>query len=105
MTPRNLQTVIAYRDQDLIIDLGKQFTGTLTASMARDTTVVENRKEFEVVDNRFLKLLREQAQDEDEEGEVVSILGRWYFDVRQETETQNHIIYTGTIFFRGNITN
>lgn len=106
MNPRNLQTVIAYRDQDLIIDLGKQFDGEIRASMSRDTDTVGETKDFEIVDNQFLKLLKEQAKDEiSDENEVIStIIGRWYFDVRQVLNDKDRIIYTGTIFFKGNIT-
>lgn len=100
MKPRNLQTVIAYRDQELKIDLGKNFEGVLSATMARNTDVIENERVFQILDNRYLILPKENAND----NEVETILGRWYFDVRQVTPDVNRILYTGTIFFYGNIT-
>lgn len=105
MKPRNLQTVIAYRNQELKIDLGKVFEGILTASMARDRDVVTGSRDFEIVENRYLVLTKENAQDMNV-GEAVEnlVLGRWYFDVRQDFEDLDQIIYTGTILFKGNIT-
>lgn len=105
MLVKNLQTVIAYRDQELKIDLGKSFDGILSASMARETDVIINTREFEIVDNRYLVLSRDKTQDEDMDEEIKNpVIGRWYFDVRQELPDSNQLIYTGTIFFKGNIT-
>lgn len=104
MKPRNLQTVNAMRDEELIIDLGMEFEGELTASLSRDRKTNQGQKEFEIIDNRYLKLTRDKANDEIIESETVSILGRWYFDVRQTTDTSSKFVYTGTIYFRGNIT-
>lgn len=105
MKPKNLQTVIAYRNQELRIDLGKEFEGILTASMSRNKDVVLVTRDFEIEENRYLILKKEDSQDNDMDEEIKDpVLGRWYFDVRQVLDDKDKIIYTGTIFFEGNIT-
>ena len=105
MKPKNLQTVIAYRNQELRIDLGKEFEGILTASMSRNKDVVLVTRDFEIEENRYLILKKEDSQDNDMDEEIKDpVLGRWYFDVRQVLDDKDQIIYTGTIFFEGNIT-
>ncbi len=102
MLARNLKTIIGYRNTKLTIDLGKEFEGTLVSKMKRDPNG-EDFREFDILDNRFLILEESETADVGEE----TILGRWYFDVRQtitSPEIETQIIYTGTIFFKGNIT-
>lgn len=105
MLARNLKTVIGYRNTELKIDLGKEFLGVIAAKMKRNPDGIDFR-EFEIVDNRYLVLSEEQTKDieETENVQASSILGRWYFDVKQVLDEVPTVIYTGTIFFKGNIT-
>mgnify|MGYP003638860753 CR=1 FL=1 len=104
-TIKNLRTVRAVKGQSLTIDLGKTFTGTLSAWMKRKPTDKTYRS-FTIVDNRYLFLPKEKTQDLSATDLAV---GKWYFDVRYLAEgtvdpNDEEIIYTGTILFSDNIT-
>ena len=101
----NLRTVKALRGQSLTIDLGKTFTGTLTAWMKRKPTDSSYRS-FTVVDGRYLFLSKEKAQDYSTT-DVVE--GKWNFDVRHLPQgltdpNEEQMIFTGTINFSNHIT-
>jgi hypothetical protein len=102
---KNLRTLKALRGQSLTIDLGKAFTGTLTAWMKRKPTDSTYRS-FTIVDGRYLFLPKEKAQDL---SATDLVEGKWYFDVRQlpvgsTDPNDEEIIYTGTIDFSNQIT-
>ena len=106
----NLRTVKALRGQSLTIDLGKTFTGTITAWMKKSPNDVIYRS-FTTTDNRNLFLSKEKTQDYYDETtlELLSeVSGKWYFDVRQlptgGTTEDEKVIFTGTILFEDNIT-
>jgi hypothetical protein len=111
-TIKNLRTVKALRGQSLTIDLGKTFTGTMTAWMKKKATDVTYRS-FDIVDNRFLFLTKEKTQDYHDINSphalVEAIAGKWYFDVRIEPvgntnpDLQETLI-TGTLLFSNHIT-
>lgn len=107
----NVRTVKALRGQSMIIDLGRTFTGTLSAWMKKkpnDTTY----RSFEIIDNRYLKLSKSKTQDYRDENTLElleAIAGKWHFDVRRtpvgSTDVdQEEVIFTGTILFVDNIT-
>ena len=101
----NLRTVKALRGQSLTIDLGKTFTGTLTAWMKRKPTDSTYRS-FTIVDGRYLFLPKEKTQDY---STTDIVEGKWYFDVRHlpEGETDPNLeqmIITGSINFSNHIT-
>ena len=101
----NLRTVKALRGQSLTIDLGKTFTGILTAWMKRKPTDSSYRS-FTVVDGRYLFLPKEKAQDF---STTDLVEGKWNFDVRHLPEgltdpNQEQMIFTGTINFSNHIT-
>ena len=58
----NLRTVKALRGQSLTIDLGKTFTGTITAWMKKSPSD-EIYRSFTTTDNRNLFLSKEKTQD------------------------------------------
>ena len=103
---KNLKNIQARRGESLTIDLGKEYTGTLTSWMKKDLLKSEY-VEFDIIDNRYLYLVKSKTQD-DYDG-VNKTMGRWYFDVRQlpigGTEDDEKTIFTGSIFFKNNITN
>jgi hypothetical protein len=104
----NLRAVKAFRGQSLIIDLGKEFEGTLTAWMKRDPEDTVYRS-FEIKENRYLFLPKDKSEDyyNSVTLELESkVEGKWYFDVKQllDGETVAPIIFTGTIDFSNNIT-
>ena len=104
-TIKNLRTVSAVKGQSLTIDLGKTFTGTLSAWMKRKPTD-ETYRSFTIVDGRYLFLPKDKAQDLSATDLAV---GKWYFDVRHLADgtvdpNDEEIIYTGTILFSDNIT-
>lgn len=101
----NLRTVKALRGQSLTIDLGKTFTGTLTAWMKRKPTDSTYRS-FTIVDGRFLFLPKEKAQDL---SATDIVEGKWYFDVRHlptgtTDPNDEQMIFTGSINFSNHIT-
>ena len=101
----NLRTVKALRGQSLTIDLGKTFTGTLTAWMKRNPTDSTYRS-FTVVDGRYLFLPKEKAQDLTT---TDTIEGKWNFDVRHlptgtTDPNDEQMIFTGSIMFSNHIT-
>lgn len=102
---KNLRTLKALRGQSLTIDLGKAFTGMLTAWMKRKSTDSTYRS-FTIVDGRYLFLPKEKAQDL---SATDLVEGKWYFDVRQlpvgsVDPNDEEIIYTGTIDFSNQVT-
>ena len=101
----NIRTVKGSSGIPLSIDLGKQFTGTMTAQMRRTPTSEEYRT-FTIRDNQFLELTKIQTSDIVEVGITYPIEGKWYFDVQLDTGTPSELktIYRGTIFFRESIT-
>ena len=111
-TIKNLRTVKALRGQSLTIDLGKTFTGTMTAWMKKKTTDVTYRS-FDIVDNRFLFLTKEKTQDYHDINSphalIEAIAGKWHFDVRIEPvgntnpDLQETLI-TGTLLFSNHVT-
>ena len=79
-----LKTVRALRGQSLSIDLGKEYSGTMSSWMKKYPTNNLYRS-FEVKDNRYLFLAKEKTQDYYDETSlqiVETIAGKWYFDVR-----------------------
>jgi len=104
-TLRNLRTVKALRGQSLRIDLGKVFTGTLTSWMKK-VILEDEHIEFAVVENRYLVLTKDKAQDLADTKN--SMKGKWAFDVRQMPdgggEDDEQVIFTGTILFVNNVT-
>ena len=101
----NLRTVKALRGQSLTIDLGKTFTGTLTAWMKRKPTDSTFRS-FTIVDGRYLFLPKEKAQDL---SATDLVEGKWNFDVRHlpvgtTDPNDEQIIFTGSINFSNHIT-
>lgn len=107
----NVRTVKALRGQSMMIDLGRTFTGTLSAWMKKkpnDTTY----RSFEVIDNRYLKLSKSKTQDYRDENTLElleGIAGKWHFDVRRTpvgstNVDDEEVIFTGTILFVDNIT-
>lgn len=101
----NVRTVKALRGQSLTIDLGKTFTGSLSAWMKRNPTDTTYRS-FTIVDGRYLFLPKEKAQDL---SNTDLIEGRWDFDVRQlpagsTDPNDEQIIFTGSIVFSNQIT-
>lgn len=105
----NLRTVKAFRGQSLTIDLGKTFTGVLTAWMKRNPTDTTYRS-FTIVSNRYLFLPKEKAQDYYSGPTLTeAIEGKWYFDVRYLPQgstdpNDEQMIFTGTIDFSNHIT-
>ena len=102
---KNLRTVKALRGQSLTIDLGRTFTGTLTAWMKRKPTDSTYRS-FTIVDGRYLFLPKEKAQDL---SATDLVEGKWYFDVRHLAvgtvdPNDEEMIYTGSINFSNHIT-
>ena len=101
---KTLKVIKAFRGQSLTIDLGVTLTGTLSAWIKKKATDATYRS-FTIVDNRYLFLPKEKAQDIGSE----LVEGRWYFDVRElplgETDPNlEQIKYKGTIDFSNNIT-
>ena len=101
---KTLKVIKAFRGQSLTIDLGETLTGTLSAWIKKKATDATYRS-FTIVDNRYLFLPKEKAQDIGSE----LVEGRWYFDVRElplgETDPNlEQIKYKGTIDFSNNIT-
>ena len=101
---KTLKVIKAFRGQSLTIDLGTTFTGTLSAWMKKKATDTTYRS-FTIVDNRYLFLPKEKAQDIGSE----LVEGKWYFDVRElplgETDPNlEQIQYKGTIDFSNHIT-
>ena len=108
----NLRTLKALRGQSLTIDLGKTFTGTMTAWMKKKATDATYRS-FDIVDNRFLFLTKEKTQDYHDINSphalIESIEGKWHFDVRIEPignldPDLQQTITTGTLLFSNHIT-
>lgn len=102
---RDLRTVKGYRGSGLKIDLGKTFNGTIDASMRKylDSSL---KKDFSIIDNRYLFLDANNTLDEyNSDGDLLlSISGKWNFDVFQTINSVRSIIYTGTIYFENNMT-
>lgn len=102
----NLKVIKALRGEALIIDLGKEHVGTITAWMKRD--VDDNTyRSFEIRESgRILYLSKDKASDFIVDGVVMyPVSGKWYFDVEQLIEGEDvRTIYQGTIFFQGDIT-
>jgi len=100
----NLRLIKAMGHQALTIDLGIQFSGTVTAFMKRDTDSIHYR-EFTVTDGRYISLTQEQTVDLIANGIEYTIEGRWYFNVWQvkagEDETQQKCVFTGKVLFLG----
>lgn len=103
---RNIRTIKAQRGEALRIDLGEDFSGTLTAWMKRSPNDAEYRS-FEVQDGRYLYLSESKASDYYTEGVVSSAVeGKWYFDVEQDNGVDDKsTIYRGTILFQNDVTN
>lgn len=102
----NIRTIKALRGEALRIDLGKVFTGTLTAWMKRDPNDLEYRS-FEVREGRYLYLSKNKASDYSEGGIITSAIeGKWYFDVEQDLGNGSDIktIFRGTILFVNDVT-
>lgn len=107
----NVRTVKALRGQSMMIDLGKTFTGTLSAWMKKNPNDITYRS-FEIIDNRYLKLSKSKTQDYRDENTLElleAIAGKWYFDVRSipvgsTNVDEEEVIFTGTILFVDNIT-
>lgn len=102
----NLETTKALRGDVFRLDLGKTFTGTLKAQMKKDPNDLVYR-DFSIEENRYLTLSETQTSDyKDTNGKVTnSIAGKWYFDVEQTENNKTKTIFTGTIFFKNDITN
>ena len=106
-----LKTVRALRGESLSIDLGKTFDGVLEAWMKKNPTDTTYRS-FTIVDNRYLFLPKEKAQDyyDIETGALIEkIEGKWLFDVRiiptlSTNADDEKTIYSGTIHFSNNVT-
>tara|TARA_R110000744_G_scaffold115118_2_gene215342 strand:+ start:177 stop:1328 length:1152 start_codon:yes stop_codon:yes gene_type:complete len=106
---KNLRLVKALRGQSLAIDLGRTYTGTLTAWLKRSPTDTTYRS-FTIVDGRYLFLPKEKAQDYYTNGIVTeAVLGRWFFDLRHlpigSTDPNDEkILVTGLIEFFNQVT-
>ena len=106
---KNLRLVKALRGQSLTIDLGRTYTGTLTAWLKRTPTDTTYRS-FTIVDGRYLFLPKEKAQDYYTNGIVTeAVLGRWFFDLRHlpigSTDPNDEkILVTGLIEFFNQVT-
>ena len=86
--------------QALTIDLGKTFSGTITAFMKTDASS-DHYREFTVVDGRYLTLTQDQTVDYIDDGVTYPIAGRWYVNVWQlkDGQSEEQIVYTGRILF------
>lgn len=110
-TIKNLRTIKALRGESLTIDLGKTYTGTLEAWMKKDPTDTTYRS-FTIVDNRYLFLPKEKAQDYYDivSGDLIEkVEGKWFWDVRYSPEGSTNvddeeIIFTGTLSFSNQVT-
>ncbi len=102
----NIKTITALRGDVFSFDLGKTFSGTLVAWMKKNPNDTVYR-EFTIENNRFLTLSKEQTSDYfDTNGMLTnSITGKWYFDVEQTENSKTKTIFTGTIFFKNDVTN
>jgi type IV secretory pathway protease TraF len=99
-----LKTIKALRGQSLSIDLGIEHTGTLQAWMKKNPND-DTYRSFTIVDNRFLFLPKEKAQDYVDQ----TVEGKWYFDVREiplgsVDPNDEAIIFEGVINFDNQIT-
>jgi hypothetical protein len=103
----NLRTIKALSNQSLSIDLGKSYTGTLTAWMKREPTDIIYRS-FDIIDSRTISLDKAKTLDYFDAVTlklVSGIEGKWYFDVREEIIVgQPEVVLTGTILFENSIT-
>lgn len=103
---RNIRGLKALKGDPLRIDLGRTYAGVLVASMKKDPTDTIKR-DFSVVDGRYLELTADQTVDLlSENNSVIQLMkGRWYFDVEQTIGAETKTIITGTILFQDDITN
>lgn len=100
---RNLRPQSFYIDEDIQIDLGKEFEGTLQAKMERDDDDT-NTRTFTILNSRYLFLSKEKNNDIIENEVNKKIVGKWRFDVRQLSPGKNFIVYSGTVNLIKNIT-
>lgn len=105
-----IKTIKALRGDSVTIDLGKTFSGTMSAWMKKDPNDSTYRS-FEIIDNRYLFLSQEKASDYAAwDGTITeAIAGKWYFDVELIAEgalsEESQTIYQGVIVFQNDVTN
>tara|TARA_R110002074_G_scaffold285782_3_gene457460 strand:+ start:490 stop:1185 length:696 start_codon:yes stop_codon:yes gene_type:complete len=90
----------------LTIDLGKEFSGTVTAFM-KTSYSEDHYRELTVTGGRYISLTQDQTVDLVDNGVTYPIEGRWYINVWQVGEgddnNEKQIIYTGKILFIGQV--
>jgi len=105
---KNIRTINAWRGELLMIDLGVEQEGTLTAWMKKDPNSPTYRS-FTIVDNRYLVLPADKASDYYTDDVLVeAVEGKWYFDVETTSDTgdpdKTVTIFRGIILFQNDIT-
>lgn len=85
---RQLKTVKGIRGEKLRINLGKVFTGTLTAWMtqSKDGKKGDTYRSFAIdVDKKGITMSQDKMKDfVDGSGDIVELIkGTWYFDVKE----------------------